>query len=253
MRFQNERLMFAVILLAIVLSATQVYAQAEGSATANAFGIKESKSIDIYFGFEPDVSSGTWYNKTLNFTPVDRVDYMISANIRMIIEQIGQPLHSFLVNGSICNVGNISSSITRTQYVADFDCTNIINESGIYEIAYMSSLAVDNVHYRAYISWINDPDFITPMFKNRMLEGQLDLISNHDYCVNDTTLTKELTFEITVDNETTTASNLQNITCQWGCDSDRNECIPDPATRIIWVIGIIIFIIFVILLVKRFW
>jgi len=246
---------FIGLILVLTIIPNLVLADTISSATANAYGIKETKSLDWYFGYEASTTGGVWYNKTLNFTPADRVGVVHASIIRIIAGSTSaNPVtHDILVNNSLCNVSSITSGLGKTQYVADFDCKNIVNGSGVYIVSYMSSVSQYNAHYRLYITYDNDPDFLTPALLQWEFEQSMKLESNHDYCINSTHLGKDLLYSYSVNNETSNVTRSEVITCNYGCDSDRSECIPDPVTRYAWLLVLIFgFIVAMIILWKVF-
>lgn len=80
--------------------------------------------------------------------------------------------------------------------------------------------------------------------------------STEYYCKDNVTLVKNITFEyceqkVPKPAECYVISKVEEKVCPYGCDMD--ECNPSPTWRILIVIGIIIFIIFIIYLFKRWW
>ena len=65
------------------------------------------------------------------------------------------------------------------------------------------------------------------------------LISNHDYCYDNTTLIKEITTQKCIDSICKTFTENRNITCDYGCQN--NECLSHPFWS--WIIVLIIIII----------
>ncbi len=97
------------------------------------------------------------------------------------------------------------------------------------------------------MTYVNDPDFTESAIKQMEFERTWSLESNHDYCVDNTTLRKDLTYQYTVDNTTYNVTRNETKTCEYGCDTNTNSCIPDPITRLWWVfvlIGLLALLIF---------
>ncbi|MFQ6055177.1 MAG: hypothetical protein ACE5J3_04265, partial [Methanosarcinales archaeon] len=242
-----------VSLFIFLLIITPAYSQAITGAVASAYGIIETKSLDIYFGYVDNSTANIWYNKTLNFNPIDRVSMVRSASIRIVADKPSPPTNYYVrVNNSLCENSHIYTAMGEVQYVLDFECDNLINESSVYEISFMSDKGLGNVHYRLFITYDNNPDFVKAKVGELLLEKDLTLISNHDFCVGNNTLMRSLLYNYTVNNETHTVSKNETIWCEYGCDFERNECIMHPAYRILMIIGIIVFIIILILWFRRF-
>lgn len=69
------------------------------------------------------------------------------------------------------------------------------------------------------------------------------LISNHRYCLDNTTLRTEIIRQRCLDVHCVNTSSIDDYVCPYGCDETRNECVMDPVVRILIVIFIICFII----------
>jgi hypothetical protein len=97
----------------------------------------------------------------------------------------------------------------------------------------------------------------TPLIISKAFSSEEErFISNHDFCLDNTTLRKELTIEKCVGSPAFECFNITRIedrVCNFGCDVSSNKCIPSPTERWIIVIGIIAFISIVIYLVYRWY
>jgi hypothetical protein len=155
-------LLFLVNLLFLInlLNISTVSAQQE-TAPAIAFGIKELKTVDLYFAYDINTNSGINYTHFLNFTPIDGVDNIRTALIRIVAEQSGATNYLMYVNNRSCNTPAIRSVVGKAQYVSDFDCTNVINQSGTYYVTFNADKYLDNVHWRAWITYTNNPENMT--------------------------------------------------------------------------------------------
>lgn len=169
------------------------YSEVETSPSAIAFGVKEVKTLDMYFGYLSKIVKNTWGNVTLNFTPIDGVDKIIVANIRVVVEQSSSCTFEIRVNNTPCRTSNITSYITgKVQYVADFDCTNVINKSGTYMISLRPSEDVYNTHFRAWITYENNPESQVNTTLNYLIQNITQTIiqninSSRDYIIQNIT------------------------------------------------------------------
>ena len=128
------------------------------SISAVAYGIKELKTIEFDFGFVDECLKDTWCNQSFTFFPTDAVSSISSVLVRLVVEQPNNNEYYIRVNDELCIVNNISNIVGKSQYVADFKCANIINGQGNYTVSLWSdNQPVYNVHYRVYITYINNP------------------------------------------------------------------------------------------------
>ncbi|MEM1543722.1 MAG: hypothetical protein QW795_03470 [Candidatus Bathyarchaeia archaeon] len=233
---------FLILFMLIALSTA--YAQEEIPATAAAFGVKEIKTIDLYFGYLPQINKNTFGYAMLNFTPIDGVSRVLVANVRIIEEQSGSSTLEVFVNSTPCNTPNITSYLTgKTQYVADFECSNVINTSGIYVVGIRPSEIIYNVHFRAWITYENNPEVQINETINYIISSIINATDNSinnnidemkillfdspetkRYCEDNNTLIITKTANITLGNKTYPYYKTEKIYCEFGCDQDRKQC-----------------------------
>lgn len=79
------------------------------------------------------------------------------------------------------------------------------------------------------------------------------LSQTFEYCKDNTTLVhiKQVTINVPEKNITRTFNVTEDQTCQYGCDTLRNECIQPPFYRYLTILGIIVFIIAIIIIFWR--
>jgi hypothetical protein len=85
---------------------------------------------------------------------------------------------------------------------------------------------------------------------------EASLLSNHDYCLDNTTLRKELTVQKCIDTLCYNITKLEDTVCNYGCDTERNTCLEPPFIRWgyivgLFIAGIIIFLVIIKLAVLR--
>ncbi|MEO0090850.1 MAG: hypothetical protein ABIK75_07100 [candidate division WOR-3 bacterium] len=218
------------LLLAFLLAFPSAFCQ-ESPASAIAFGIREIKTLDMYFGYLPYISKNTWGYVTLNFTPVDGVSRIVVANIRIVEEQSASSTIEIMVNETPCKTSSITSYLTgKTQYVADFDCTNVINSSGIYVVGLRPSEIIYNVHFRIWITYENNPEEQINQTLNYIVDNidevkmlLFDAVETKKYCVNNSLYIEKLA-NITLGNKTYPYIKTEVVECEFGCDEERKEC-----------------------------
>lgn len=216
-------------LLPFFLLLTPAFCQ-ESPASAVAFGIKEVKTLDMYFGYLPSIAKNTWGYAYLNFTPLDGVSKVLVAALRIVEEQGGITTIDIRVNGTPCKTPSITSTLGRTQYVADFDCSNVVNRSGYYVVGLYPSADLANVHFRIWITYENNPEEQINQTLDYIV-GNIDEVKvllfdapeTRKYCVNNTLYIERLA-NITLGNKTYPYIKTEKIECEFGCDDERKEC-----------------------------
>lgn len=217
-------------ILLLMISIPTVFCQEEGITTAAAFGIKEIKTLDMYFGYLPSINKNSWGYAYLNFTPIDGVDRVVAAALRIVEEQTGTTTLRVTINGTPCNTPEITSIIGRSQYVADFECRNVVNRSGFYVVGLQPTGDIYNVHFRIWITYINNPEAqineTIGYIINNIDEVKMLLFDSQEtkkYCVNNT-LYIERVANITLGNKTYPYLKTEKIECEFGCDEERKTC-----------------------------
>jgi hypothetical protein len=267
----------AVWTLATLLCLPLSLAQIPETFPAVAYGVKELKTIDMYFGYNASLSKNTYLSKILNFTPIDGVYEVKVALIRVVSEQTGNPTTYIWINTIPCNTPSIYAKVSG-QYVYDYDCTNVINNSGTYNVTILSTGDLSNVHFRAWITYVNNPINQTLEFLNAINET---IIREHNYtntliigidkkvwktfqiyadpnavdpiyyCIDNTTLMKETPKTICINNTCENVTITETIPCKYGCDLETNSCKPPSYLYILIIIGIVIVIFVIYKLVTR--
>jgi len=217
---------FLLILTALLL-VSPAFCQQTETFPATAWGVRELKTIDMYFGYNASLPKNTNLTKALNFTPIDGVSDVKVALIRIVSEQTGNPTIYIWVNGIPCNTPNITAKVSG-QYVADYDCTNVINNSGIYYATIKSTGDLSNVHFRAWITYVNNPENQTNAMMNDLklfiLASREDDTITNKYCLDNSTLVIEKTSLWNFNNMTYSITKNETVKCDFGCDPERKEC-----------------------------
>jgi hypothetical protein len=78
----------------------------------------------------------------------------------------------------------------------------------------------------------------------------LTLKSNHDYCISNTTLVKELTYTYCIDNQCSEFRRNETVPCDYGCAG--NSCVSSTVERLLMVAGIIAFLLVLVAVLWRF-
>jgi hypothetical protein len=218
---------FLPIFAALLLTSPAFCQEAE-TFPAIAWGVKELKTIDLYFGYTTSVNKNTPDSKILNFTPIDGVYEVEATLIRIVEEQAEATTISIWVNDIPCKTSSITSAIGKSQYVADFDCSNVINSSGTYNVKIIPSTDITNVHFRAWITYINNPENQTEAMMNDlklfMLASREDDTITSKYCLDNSTLVIEKTSLWHFNNLTYSITKNETVKCDFGCDPERKEC-----------------------------
>jgi hypothetical protein len=216
-----------LFILAALLLASPAFCQEAETFPAVAWGVKELKTIDMYFGYSASLPKNTNLTKTLNFTPIDGVSDIKVALIRIVSEQTRNPTIYIWVNGIPCNTPYITAKVSG-QYVADYDCTNVINGSGIYYATIRSTEDLNNIHFRAWITYVNNPENQTQAMMNDlklfMLASEEDDTITSKYCLDNSTLVIEKTSLWHFNNMTYSITKNETVKCDFGCDPERKEC-----------------------------
>jgi hypothetical protein len=232
---------------------------------AVAIALSELKTIDVYFGYTESLDSGQSIKKTLYFNPPDwgNESYVVVSLIRVVEEQTGSTKLTISVNGKPCRTAEIASSIGSAQYVADFDCTNVINTTGNYTVNLTTTKSLSNVHFRSWITYVTDLTNQTTELREKIALdvwkkfyglGTPPLMSSTEYyCENDTILVKNRTVEVCEKNACEFVTGVERINCTWGCDIERNECKSAPYVGVLYALGVVIVLIVLILIFKRYW
>ena len=66
------------------------------------------------------------------------------------------------------------------------------------------------------------------------------LESNHNFCIDNSTLGRTITYTLTIDGNSTTIQTNSSETCAYGCDSITNSCSPDPFNLGVYVMGFLV-------------
>lgn len=309
------------------------------TATAVAYSIKELKTVEYDFGYLPYLPKDTNATFCFDFFPPDRISETLSSMIRMVYEQKVPTTTQIWLNGQRCEVWNMTSTIGKSQYVADFKCVEIMNSIGQYNLTFRSTADLNNIHARLYMTYVNDPLYcrlvhqenvyfgdelvvlaetrdnsknlveiidrngttiystifwnstnisvpITPenftlfdpyftkltcideevkfnnsdakqfnvglkqvnlttanlldeVLWNFQFDRDATLVSNHDYCIDNQTLGKSLTYEYCIGSECKTIVKNETIPCDFGCEND--QCV-NPTMNWLFVGGFIVFL-----------
>jgi len=232
-----------LFILAALLFVSPAFCQQTETFPAIAWGVRELKTIDMYFGYSASLPKNTNLTKALNFTPTDGVSDVKVALIRIVSEQTGNPTIYIWVNGIPCNTPNIVVKVSG-QYVADYDCTNIINDSGIYYATITSTGDLSNVHFRAWITYVNNPENQTNAMMNDlklfMLASREDDTITNKYCSDNSTLVIEKTSLWNFNNVTYSITKNETVKCDFGCDPERKECNWATWIYLLIIMGVIV-------------
>ena len=124
---------------------------------------------------------------------------------------------------------------------------NLMTDFIDVQMHYLSFGAIESIRGggELHVSNPRIPSIISEMVEER-------LIHNHNYCINNTTLKKELLIEKCYFDECYNITRSEIIECKWGCNAEAGECYPPPYERMLVVIGIIALIIILVFLGRRF-
>jgi hypothetical protein len=114
------------------------------------------------------------------------------------------------------------------QYVYDFDCTNVISHAQVYNVTTYATGDMTNVHFRAWITYVNNPENQTEAMMNDLklfilASGEDDTITSK-YCLDNSTLVIEKTSLWNFNNVTYSITKNETVKCDFGCDPERKEC-----------------------------
>jgi hypothetical protein len=73
------------------------------------------------------------------------------------------------------------------------------------------------------------------------------------YCIDNQTLVTEKVANWTVAGKIYPITKNETVLCNWGCDVERNECRSAPYIGVLYAFGIVIILIILILIFKRYW
>ena len=59
-------------------------------------------------------------------------------------------------------------------------------------------------------------------------EQHAGVLSNHNWCIDNQTIARNVSFQITVDGNVSTIVSYSTEICRWGCDNRTNSCNPSP-------------------------
>jgi hypothetical protein len=240
-----------LVFLIFLILLPNALAQTSQTYTVAAVALSEEKTVDIYFGYTQSLGPSNYDMKMLEFNPPDwgNNSRMVASLIRIVEEQTGNPTLSISVNNKSCLTNSITASIGSGQYVADFLCTNNINTTGNYTIYLNSSKTINNVHYRAWFTYITDlsnqtaelkSDIALEVWKQFFALGTPPQMSSTEYyCENDTILIKNRTIEVCQKSKCENIIGIEKIKCDYGCRN--NECVPPP-----WITYAIIFVLIIV-------
>jgi len=97
---------------------------------------------------------------------------------------------------------------------------------------------------------VHEPD-TQELIKYILTSGDFHLVSNHDYCLDNSTLVKELTYQYCLDGDCFNITRLQTINCTYGCDPNNNKCYPSPWQQFLIVVGLFVVMMVVLWLIAK--
>lgn len=162
-------------------------------------------------------------------------------------------------NDTICTgLGDISTCAGSTSPIylwANFSRTDPFNTSPLMDRWYLEWVINDT--YRDEIRGSGEVHVSNIPFETYLAFSVLPeplLVSNHDYCIDNDTMGKTLTYEICVDGSCSEISRNETIPCNHGCY--ENKCNPTPFDVTVWImlffLGAIAFIIAIALLYNKY-
>jgi hypothetical protein len=133
---------------------------------------------------------------------------------------------NFSCNGTLeINLRLASSGGRRANLWTDYMFFNLYNTSG----------AIQEVRGGGEVHVSNLAKFFDSF--------ETSLLSNHDYCLDNTTLRKELTIQKCVDTLCYNITKFEDTVCNYGCDTERNECKSPPYITYAIFFGIVVILI----------
>ena len=206
-------------------------------SVASSFGVKELKSLELLINASDSLTANTnlttyYFMNSSIFT--DGISEVVNMRFRIVIDKSSaQPyIMKMFVNGSACLYSGFDTSLGVGQYVTYFDCTSkFTNQLDItYRFDFNADRNSGNVFILFMPTYINNPDF-TPI--NNM-ENEIELIfakvyednilSNHDYCINQNTSRKQLSIFTGNSTSNSTTTKMIDTYCNEGCDNQTGKC-----------------------------
>ena len=246
-------LFLSILMMFLIGFSINVYAE-DSFSMASAFGVKELKSLELFVNASDSLTANTnlttyYFINSSDFT--DGISKIVNVKLRIVIDKISaQPyMMNMYVNGSACLYSGFDTSLGVGQYVMYFDCTNrFLNQTDVmYRFDFNADRNAGNVFVLFMPTYVNNPDFGSINY----MEDQIDqiyiktvlgqnLVSNHDYCSDNSTSRKELTFFVGNSTLNTTTTRMIDTKCPYGCDIKTGFCNPSPSESSFYVGGFII-------------
>jgi hypothetical protein len=252
-RNSSRKLLLLAIFFTItfILLLFIVYAQTTSTVGAVAFGVQELKTVELDYGFADTVPANRNVSQILNWVIGENEGFnrTVSTLVRIVAEPSRAPIeYRVFVNGTACNPPSIVTSLSGTQYVADFRCENVITNPTTYNVTLFASHGLKNIHFRAFITYINNPRLnltinlttanLTVLLTNEtidaistksaLLSSVFEQVRNHNLCIDNFTLQHNITVKIGNQPE---FDLITRERCEFGCDLKNNVCNPPPTQQ----------------------
>ncbi len=266
-RFEALLGLIVTIAMLLILFSSGVLATSS-SATAAAFGVKELKTVEITLFANTSVPTDTNFSVILDFDGdfTDGADRIVSLSLRTVLDKvIAQPLDTFyFVNDTACPGTPITTSLGQTQYVAEAKCDDLFNltQDKVYNVTFgfdnPPNSNLENVLFRVFITYINDPDFtdLNQAFDEiELIFAKVyedNILHNTDFCIDNETSRKQL--ELFTGNVTsnTTTTKFIDTHCDLGCSNQTGKCnAPEFQSTILGLLIIIAIIVVGYILLRR--
>ncbi len=107
---------------------------------------------------------------------------------------------------------------------------------------YNSSVTINTIDYNETLDFqvggSSELKVSQGIYEKFWLEDDGEIVSNHDYCYDNTTLIREITKERCLDSVCWEFVDTENITCNYGCD--ENHCLPSELQTNLMLLVIVI-------------
>jgi hypothetical protein len=161
-------------------------------------------------------------------------------------------------NNEICSsLGDISScagTTTPVKFYAQLTKPNNTSASPEIERWYVSWLnkEAEEIRGSGEMHVVGVSDVSMDVWKRFLMLGTPPLMSSTEYyCKDDITLVKNMTFEFCEDTKCSVISKTEDIFCNYGCDTELNECKKAPYQNAMIIFGAVVGFIILMLIILR--
>ena len=157
---------FAVFLVVVVLLAVSVSAMQQ---------TQQFNKIYLNPFYRVSLSAGTNVSYNVTIAPPDGISKVVNAMLSFNIQVNGQTQTlTAWVNGKSCNnpTYSIATAFSTTgQLQAYFDCVNVINRSGVYNVTLLSAVNTGAISGWIDLTYMNNPQGTADVFGTEYVQG----------------------------------------------------------------------------------